>query len=149
MRTLLWELRPTVLLETPLSELLRQLASATAGRTRMPVNVEYDSQRGLRQEVKVVFYRAAQEALHNIVKHAEATQAQVKLRRQGKQILLSVQDNGCGFNPRDLPSTGMGLAIMQERVKSIGGQTDIQSTPGVGTTVTVTWTDQAGRSHEQ
>ncbi len=88
--------------------------------------------------MQVGLYRIAQEALNNVVKHSKATQAMVTLRLH-ETVRLSIADNGCGFDPADVPPDHLGLKIMRERADAIGARIAIQSEPGEGTQVTVTW----------
>jgi signal transduction histidine kinase len=145
MRTLLLELRPASLLEKTLGELLQQLAGAAAGRTRIPVDVEIDGDGRLTDEVQVTFFRVAQEALHNVVKHARASDAKIRLACDDRNVALTIQDNGCGFESNGSTATGMGLEIMRERVRAIGAQLRIESSPHTGTTVEVRWARPIGR----
>jgi two-component system CheB/CheR fusion protein len=81
-------------------------------------------------------YRIAQEALHNISKHAGRTHVKVSLRgAQGSRVLLEVQDNGFGFDEGAPPAGGLGLINMKERARLAGGSLTIQSRLGEGTTV--------------
>ena len=139
MRTLLLELRPAALLEKSLGELLRQLAGAAAGRTRVPVDITIDGDRRLPNDVQVTLYRVAQEALHNVVKHARATDVKIHLVCDDQQLVLTIHDNGRGFGNYGSTSTGMGLQIMHERVRAIGGQLHVDSALQAGTTVQVQW----------
>ena len=79
-----------------------------------------------------------QEALTNATRHGEATEIEVDLQREGHHILLAVQDNGRGFDPKAVlynhaRPPGIGLIGMQERLKMVGGWLEIQSEPGRGT----------------
>jgi len=86
MRTLLLELRPAKLTETPLSELLQQLAAAATVRGRTPIQVEVSGGARLPGNVQIAFYRIAQEAVNNMAKYASAGQAIVSLRlERGEQ----------------------------------------------------------------
>jgi signal transduction histidine kinase len=83
-------------------------------------------------------YRIAQEALNNAVKHAQATSVTVYLRSEGKGIALEVVDNGQGFDPNKLADTGgLGLVNMKERARQLNGSLEINSVPGVGTSLKV------------
>jgi signal transduction histidine kinase len=163
MRTLLLELRPAALLETSLADLLRQLGEAASGRTGIPVSVQVEGQAKLPPDVHIAFYRITQEALNNVVKHARARQATVQLcysgedqaatsrkTRQaegagaGPSVLLSIRDDGRGFDPAQVPHNRLGLGIMQERAQAIGATLTVESQPGHGTQVTVEW-EQAGK----
>ena len=145
MRTLLLELRPAVLAESELSDLLRQLAEAITGRTRVPVHVAIEGSCTLPSDVKVALYRIAQEALNNMAKHAGASRATVGLRgvevakEQEAGIELLVSDDGCGFDRTQVSSDHLGLRIMRERAEAVGATVTIDSAPGRGTQVTVVW----------
>ena len=78
-----------------------------------------------------------QEALFNIWKHAQATQVEVALKQDGQQLVLTVVDNGVGFNPQSIPSGHYGLEGMRARARILGATLDIDSTPGRGTRVVV------------
>jgi len=90
----------------------------------------------LPKEVARCLFRVAQEALNNTSKHSGAHSAQVSCRREGEIVSLSIRDFGKGFDPSVLrDSTGIGLASMRERVRSIGGTLAIHSTITQGTEV--------------
>ena len=148
MRALLLELRPAALLERTLGELLHQLAGAAAGRTRVPVHVEIAGDVRLPEEVQLTLYRVAQESLHNVIKHARATGVQVGLACSDKTVVLSIHDDGVGFEDSEPTSPGMGLGIMRERVRAIGGSLQIESTLHAGTRIEVQWTGNIGGSAE-
>lgn len=88
-------------------------------------------------------YRIAQEAVHNAVRHGKAGSVVVSLHRQGEQARLTVADNGVGFDPRRVNSSGMGLQIMKYRAGMIGATLEVQSAPGRGTTVTCSFRPDA------
>jgi signal transduction histidine kinase len=92
----------------------------------------------LPSDVRATLFRAAQEAISNVLKHANATQLGVSLEGRDGRVRLKVEDNGQGFEP-DLVSQKeertWGLQIMQERIESIGGKIQIESKPGQGTHV--------------
>jgi signal transduction histidine kinase len=142
MRTVLVELHPAALTEGDLRELLQQLArAATARAPLLEVTVDVEGERRPPPEVQVVLYRVAQEALNNIVKHAHARLAAVRLVRRPDAIELAVSDDGRGFDAATVPAGHLGLGIMRERVEAIGGQLSIDSEPGGGTRVRVVWDD--------
>src|SRR5690606_35790725 len=115
MRVLLLELRPTSLLEVDLPSLLRQLVEAIRSRKRMSLQLEIEGEFDLDPEIKLALYRITQEALNNIAKHAQATQASIQLSHNGQGIALVIRDNGIGFNLDDVQATSLGLDIMRER----------------------------------
>ncbi len=141
MRTLLLELRPTGLAETDLGDLLRQLTEAITGRSRVAVSVDLQGECKPSPELHVTLYRIAQEALNNVAKHARASEVRVTLRCPSDQIILSISDNGRGFEPAGVPPGHLGIGIMRERAEAVGARLEIQSEPGHGTTVTVVWPD--------
>jgi PAS domain S-box-containing protein len=139
MRTLLLELRPAVLEEAELADLLRQLADSVIGRARLPVQLSLEGDYDLSAEVKVALYRIAQEALNNIAKHAGASQAEIRLSCDGGVVRLQISDDGVGFDLADIPAKSLGLGIMRERANTIGAQLDVESQIGTGTQITVIW----------
>ena len=141
MRTLLLELRPSAVVQARLEDLVRQLAAATLSRTRATVNVTVDGQRAVPDDVKIAFYRIAQEALNNIVKYAKASTVHVDLRQQATGVRLTVSDDGVGFDPESIGSGHFGQKIMRERAEGIGARLTVQSEVGHGTVVMVTWND--------
>lgn len=148
MRTLLIELRPAAVAETNLSELLRQLAQAISGRTGMLVEVNSQLPFQLPDDVHISFYRIAQEALNNVLKHAQATIVKILLEShtiEGEKVSvrLKVEDNGIGFKIEDIQSDHFGIGIIRERANLISANLLIESEPGVRTTVQVEWEGSA------
>jgi PAS domain S-box-containing protein len=139
MRTLLLELRPTALLQSRFEDLLKQLTEAVIGRARLPVVLHVEGDRKLPPEVQVALYRIAQESLNNIVKYAKANQISINLVLLPSQVFLQIEDNGIGFNPKEVKPTSLGMRIMRERAESIDAQFQVTSIPGKGTTITVIW----------
>lgn len=92
----------------------------------------------LPSDVRIALFRSAQEAIHNVMKHADATQLEISLEQPDGKIRLSVEDNGRGFDPSfasHKETQTWGLKIMRERIESIGGNVQIKSEPGKGTQV--------------
>jgi signal transduction histidine kinase len=152
MRTMLLELRPTALLETSLNELLWQLTEAITSRAQLDIQFDIEPIPPLPPEVHITFYRVAQEALHNVVKHADASQVAVSLRGsppvsdqkarawQG-QVILHISDDGQGIDHSSTKPGQLGLGIMRERAEAIGGVLTVEGRPDQGTQVTLVWTD--------
>jgi len=137
MRALIFELRPESLeIEGLVAALTKQVAVL---RTRYKLNVEADlgEEPDLSMEMKHALYRIAQEALHNIVKHARASVVVLRLARQANEIILQVRDNGRGFDQAGHFPGHLGLRSMHERVSKMGGTLTIESVPGQGTCVGV------------
>ncbi|MGC9357244.1 MAG: GAF domain-containing protein [Anaerolineae bacterium] len=140
MRTLLLELRPATLVEARMEELLQQLSEAIVGRARLPVDLTVkDGQHPLPPDVKVTFYRVAQEALNNVVKHANATQVAITYRADDEGARLHIRDNGQGFDPALVPPEHLGVGIMRERAQNVDAQLEIHSRSGEGTSITLIW----------
>ncbi len=146
MRALLVELRPSALAEARLSDLLRQLAEAITGRARMPVRVAVEGECALSPEVRVALYRIAQEGLNNVVKHAGASQVEVRLGCQPGRVELRIRDDGRGFDPEKVPSDHFGLGIMRERAEGVGAELLIDSQLGRGTEIQVVWKEKGNYS---
>jgi nitrate/nitrite-specific signal transduction histidine kinase len=139
MRTLLLEMRPESLERSDIKSLLTQLADAFIGRIRVPVSLVIQGDCELTNEVKIVFYRVAQEALNNIAKHSGARQVDLHLECHPGQLNLLIKDNGLGFDPASITPDHMGISIMRERANSIGASLKIESQIGQGTTVELDW----------
>ncbi|MDH3258855.1 MAG: ATP-binding protein, partial [Deltaproteobacteria bacterium] len=91
------------------------------------------------ESVATAAYRIAQETLTNVARHASATEVTVTLGSRDGALTLSVEDNGRGFDSRELDETaGLGAAGMRERASLVGGTLEIISGPGEGTHVTFT-----------
>ena len=143
MRGLLVELRPLVLTETEMGDLLQQLGTALTGRTNVPVAVTVtgEGEVALPAEVQVAFYRLCQEALNNVAKHARASEVHTALHYGAGLVELHIRDDGRGFDPTRISSGHFGLSMMRERAKAVGAQMVIDSEPGRGTKITVRWKD--------
>ena len=139
LRMLLLELRPAALAGADLGELLRQLADGTASRKKLTMIVQADGPTELPVDVKIGLYRIAQEALANVVKHAQATQVQLLLETQGSAVRLRIEDNGHACPPPGARSGGLGMAIMQERAQTLGAALAVISVDGGGQRVEVSW----------
>jgi PAS domain S-box-containing protein len=150
MRTMLLELRPTALVETRLSDLIEQLTDAVTGRVGLLASYNIEPSPALPPDVHITFYRIAQEALNNVLKHAKAKRVNVSLvaappvdseadgNWQG-QIVLAVADDGHGFEQRGPGPDKLGLEIMRERAETIGAELSIESQLDEGTRVTLIW----------
>jgi PAS domain S-box-containing protein len=138
MRVLLSELRPTSIVNTPFSMLLRQLVEALQARKLISATYEMNDEPQLAPEVHIALYRIVQEALNNISKHSQATQVIIHLQVDGGRIEVHIQDNGLGFQPEQILS-GMGLSMMRERSEAIGAQLEIKNKDEGGTDIHVLW----------
>jgi signal transduction histidine kinase len=145
MRTLLLELRPEALAKAKMEDLLRQLGRAITGRTGVPVDVSTTGECAFPAPVQVGLYRIAQEALNNAAKHADPSRMEVCLTCELGCAVLSISDDGRGFDVENIPAGHFGVGIMHERAESIGAAIEVESGPGEGTRVTVKWTTDEGR----
>ncbi len=141
MRGLLAELRPQVLIDSELGDLLRQLGSAFTGRTNIPVEVTVSGQGSLPANVQVAFYRLCQEAFNNIAKHAKAKQVTIHLQFGAGTVELHLRDDGRGFDSQQTVSGHYGLSMMRERAEAVGAELIITSRPGKGTEIVVRWVE--------
>lgn len=144
MRALLIELRPSGLVETRLSTLLRQLVESMSNRLGVHISLRVEGGCLLPPDTQVAFYRIAQEALNNIARHTTATWSEVYLNHEPGYAELRICDNGSGFDPVHVPSGRLGLSIMYERAASIGARLEVNSAPGSGTQIMVTWRHESG-----
>jgi len=143
-RRLQMDLRPPMLddlgIIATLSWFGRQFQSVY---TDIKVDIQTDiAEDAVPKPLKIQIYRILQEAMNNIIRHAGATQIQVRFHKNENHVELEIEDNGIGFTPppewMDLARRGhLGLVGMRERVEMIGGQMDIQSESGRGTVVRV------------
>lgn len=138
MKALLFSLRPDALEEGGLIAALTQHAHALEARHGLQVHAELRREPDLAPDVQAAAYRVAQEALHNVVKHARAAQVWVSLVQDGPQVTLTVRDDGRGFDPQAQGRGTLGQRSMRERAAGAGGHLHVQSAPGEGTAVTLT-----------
>lgn len=139
MRTLLMELRPTALTDAPFETLLRQLAAAQSDRVAISVAAHGNPGGPLPPEVQLNLYRIAQEAISNIVRHAQATAAAIELRLGPDGGSLVISDDGAGFSADAVAPHHFGLTLMRERAESVGATFDVASAPGAGTRIAMRW----------
>ena len=139
-----WELRPATLDDLGLLETV--VAFVKEWSRHYGISADFHStglpKERLDREVETHLYRITQESLNNIAKHAEAKQVTVQLERRDERVMLIIEDDGKGFDPakkRTSRKTGKGLGLigMSERAILIGGEIEIESAPGKGTTIYV------------
>jgi signal transduction histidine kinase len=129
-------LRPSMLDDFGLVPALEWQAREVSKRTGIRVQVAAAESAGeLPDTLKTCIYRVVQEALHNCARHAQARSVRVVVRQEDSRIVLSVEDDGRGFDAGRV--RGLGLVGMEERVRHLGGAFHVRSTPGAGTKVDV------------
>jgi signal transduction histidine kinase len=122
-----------------LKDALRAECDRVAERGRLAVNFRCGQlPAGVPRDVALCVYRIAQEALRNVVKHAQADRVDLTLNADLEFLDLEIRDYGRGFDPAaGRRSAGLGLASMEERVRLVGGELSISSRPGQGTCIQV------------
>jgi two-component system, NarL family, sensor kinase len=136
-RTLACLLHPPFLDEAGLLSALRWYAHGFADRSGMRVGLDLPSAlERLSQEIETTLFRVVQEGLINVHRHADSPTARIRLRLGAKQLALEIEDHGRGMAPdfvvrltRGTGPVGVGLAGMRERLKQIGGELEIESSP--------------------
>jgi PAS domain S-box-containing protein len=142
-RRLSQDLRPPILDRLGLLPALEWLVSDVSGYSGIRIKTKVlGSERRLPQEAELMLFRITQEALRNVWRHSQATEAELIVEFDTSRIRIAVADNGKGFelpsSVGDLTRSGkLGLAGMQERARLLGGNVKMESEPGKGTTVTV------------
>ncbi|HEX5850774.1 MAG TPA: PAS domain S-box protein [Rubrobacter sp.] len=137
MRALIFELRPESLEKEGLVAALEKQAAAVQARHGIKVEAEWDREPEATLEVKEALYRVAQEALHNTVKHARATNVKLKLEELPDVFTLGISDDGLGFEPHNDFPGHLGLKSMRERAARLGGTLEVTSEPGHGVRILV------------
>lgn len=138
---LAWELRPSVLDDLGLFAALKRYVREWSQHAGVAAEFSTSLKNTFRlaPETETNLYRIVQEALNNTHKHAKANRADVTLNKREDSIILIIEDDGIGFNPKNkkIRSKGLGLIGIEERATLIGGRIEIESTPKKGTTVYV------------
>lgn len=139
-RRIAHELRPSVLDDLGLVPALEFLAAGAGGRGGLEVTVEGSPGARLPHAAETALYRIAQEALSNVVRHACARRAEIRLEAHDGAVRLTVRDDGGGFDlerARRPGTANLGLAGIEERVRALGGSLEIRTAPGTGTELRV------------
>lgn len=141
-RDLTLEISPPALYELGLEAALDGLAERFRTKHGLAVTVEAPAETdGLEEEVIVLLYKSIQELLTNVVKHSGARRATVRVALENRQVRVEVWDDGCGFDPEALTSAGLsdsfGLFNIREKIKYLGGEMELRSSPGMGTAVAI------------
>jgi signal transduction histidine kinase len=135
MRALIFELRPESLEMEGLVAALNKQVAVLRTRYKLSVDTDMHFEPDVSLEVKQALYRIAQEALHNTVKHARASEVMLRLTQRANNTQLDIQDNGKGFDPKQPFPGHLGLRSMRERITKVNGTLTIESQSGQGTCV--------------
>jgi len=140
MRNIMSEFLPPMLDRYGLTAALLWYTQKLTKRTNMPITVNDHNLHDVRlsRDVEIGLFRIAQEALNNITKHTQASLTEIELKEQDGYVLMTVTDNGSGFDPQALPASQeehWGLTVMRERARAIDATFSIKSAPGKGTQV--------------
>jgi signal transduction histidine kinase len=144
MRTMLLEMRPDAMAQSSLDDLLRHLVHATEARTRIPIKLSLTTAPAVPPDVTIAFYRIAQEAMNNVVRHSKARRAWVTLSCRDGLVKLVVGDDGRGFDASRAGPEQFGLRIMRERAEGVTATLDVATESRRGTVVTIAWSDTEG-----
>lgn len=146
-RSLIFELSPPILYDVGLGAAVEWLAEKMHKQHALQIQVECDEHsKHLNIEKRILLFRAVRELLINVIKHAKATQARVFIRREGKYLKITVDDNGVGFPAEKINNKranleevwGFGLFSIEERLHYYGGSIEIESGPGMPGKVNLT-----------
>jgi two-component system, NarL family, sensor histidine kinase UhpB len=138
LKIVIYDLRPAMLDDLGLAAALRWYVKARVETSGVQVEArieEASAQRRPPPHVEIALYRVAQEALANVVRHAEAKRVELGLELKPGFAALTVFDDGKGFNLEEARGRGLGLLSMRERVLQLAGQFNIVTEPGLGTRV--------------
>jgi signal transduction histidine kinase len=118
-----------------LVQALRTHATAVQRRSGLDIIFDAEPVDRLPLPAEEALYRIGQEAVHNVVKHANASNARIRIATEGDRLRLTVTDDGSGFDPTEVPRGHIGLIGMRQRIDLVGGDLRVDSRRGEGTTV--------------
>ncbi len=137
MRALIFELRPEELAEVGLVGAMRRQLDGLELRHGVDTEASFGEEPELPFATKRELLRVVQEALHNVAKHAKAQRVRASLTREGDRVVVTITDDGVGFDPQTAHPGHLGLTSMHERVAAVGGRLQVRSAIGAGTIVRV------------
>lgn len=137
-RTIAQQMMPNILLKTGLAAAIKDFVNKIDSQ-HLKINMEaYGLEERLDNNVEIVLYRVLQECVNNVIKHARASRLDINLTREGRDISVTIEDNGIGFNAADkMKFAGIGLKNIITRVKYLKGSVDISSDQNKGTLVAI------------
>ena len=134
-RRLVEDLHPTLLTHLGFGAALEQLLVSNRERFAGKLSSELDKSVNLTGDAALALYRVAQESLTNIHKYAGASEVRVRLTRSRGRIELSIEDDGCGFDPAAVGFGHQGLSGLRDRMLAVSGRFEVASAPGLGTVI--------------
>lgn len=134
LRDVAHQLHSSTLQHLGLIKALQSLCRTFSQQHQTAVTLQAETQENPSDDISLCLYRVTQEALKNAVQHGKAKRITVRVMRQGPTLRLQIQDNGPGFDPL-VTTEGLGLISMQERLRVVGGNLIIRSSPGQGTVI--------------
>ncbi len=140
MRVLLFELKSLSFKNEKLGNSLKGLVKSISIRSGIQISVKIDEKYKHSPKVELGFYRIAQEALNNVAKHSNATNASLLFESYSGYLKLLISDNGDGFDSKKINPWNLGLTIMKERAKLMRASIDISAKPGRGTEISIIYT---------
>lgn len=132
---LIQELRPVALSMKSFQQALRDELTRWSRQNGIAASEELATVPQLAKNQEEELLRVVQEALANVARHSQATQVRLTLTKEDQHVVLTIADNGRGFDPATLSGQGVGLPSMRERLEEIGGTLLVQSQPGKGTRI--------------
>jgi signal transduction histidine kinase/ligand-binding sensor domain-containing protein len=141
-REISYNLRPFQLDRLGLTKAIQGIVRTASAASATSFSLELDNIDDVfPEELRIYFFRIVQESVNNIVKHAQATEVCIQVKRTADQLLLTIRDNGRGFTPGTAKSEsergGFGITGMAERARALGGELTVQAAPARGTVVSV------------
>ncbi len=150
MRLFLYQLQPIEVEKDGLVSVLHHRLASVEGRADIKARLLADEDISLTTQQEVALYFIAQEALNNILRHAQAKSIEIKLLQGPRNVNLEIVDDGHGFDPKKVEPGGMGLRNMKERTLQINGKFKLVSNPDQGTRINVSVPrDQSTKSYKQ
>jgi len=138
MRLFLYQMQPIDLEKEGLISVLHHRLAAVEGRADIKARLLSDENICISKDKEIALYYIAQEALNNVLRHAHANSVLVTIKQGKRNVILRIQDDGAGFDPKTVDRGGMGLRNMKERALQIDGKLNILSKPGQGTKIVIT-----------
>jgi PAS domain S-box-containing protein len=137
MRLFLFQIQPIDIEEDGLISVLHHRLAAVEGRADIKAKFLADENIELSKDKEIALYFIAQEALNNVLRHANAKSVFVTLKQKNQTVTLEIVDDGIGFDSKKMEVGGLGLQNMKERTNQVDGQIKISSKPGDGTKITI------------